>query len=223
MSNSLIPAGAANLPTKFNDDMFLDLAKSGNWLPRLQLYSSNSNEVKEGKFTMNHYGLTGLVKDQIKDLGTELEVLPLSWRPCAIRIGKVDGAVTSVYDNNDAEFKKIAAESELPNSGCFYGLQFLLYIPSEKRFVTFLFGSKSARPEAQNMRPLIGKVATMKSRVAKNKSFVWQVPVCVESSIPPSDVPDEAKMLEEIEKFQNPPKIIVETATPVGGAATREQ
>lgn len=203
-----------------SEETFLALAKAGDWLPRMQLFTANTKEVKADKVQMNQYGIV-IAKDVIREVGKEVNVCPIEWRPCAIRIGS--DAVDNVFDPNGAEFKAIMAESELEDSGCFFGLQFLLWVPSQKMFVTFLFGSKSARPEAGNMKPLIGKVATMKSRLAESKKFQWQVPVVIESSEPPSSVPDQTKLLEEIEKFRNPPVKVREKAEPVAGSTGREQ
>lgn len=210
-----------NIPSRFSDDTFAGLAKAGDWLPRMQLFTAKTKECERDLIPKNHYGIV-VQKDVLQDMGLEVDAVPCSWRPCAIRIGK-DG-VDNVFDNNSEDFKAIVAESEVQDSGCFYGLQFLLYVPAADKFVTFLFGTKSSRPEAGNMRPLIGKMATLKSRLASNTKFTWQTPVVIECSSEPSRVPTPEALAKEIEKFNNPPTKMREkaesTAETVGG---REQ
>jgi len=204
-----------------SDDVFNSMAKSGNWLPRLQLFGSKTKEAGAGKIQINHYGIV-LQKENIADVGLEVDVIPCAWRPCGIRIHK-DG-VDNYFDQNTDDFKKVMADSETQDSGCFYGLQFLLYVPLKKMFVTFLFGTKSSRPEAGNMRPLIGKMATLKSRLASNTRFNWQTPVVIECSTEPSSVPSPEELQTEIEKFNNPPVSAREKAEQVSSeAAGREQ
>src|SRR5438046_3164144 len=162
-------------------DVFDEIAKGGNFLKRMQFFSPKTQQVAEGKIAMNHFGLV-VQKDKLKDLGDSVDVIPLAWRACAIRLDKANNNVLSYFDHASEDFQKVVAESEVQDSGCFYGPQFLLWLPSEKSFASFMFGNKSSRPEAQNMRPLIGKPATLKWRVAKNKRFTWTVPTVIECS-----------------------------------------
>lgn len=209
------------VPSRFSEDTFAGLAKAGDWLPRMQLFTGKTKEVESDKIEKNHYGIV-VQKDVIQDVGLEVDVIPCGWRPCAIRISS-DG-VDNVFDHDSEDFRKIRVESEVQDSGCFFGLQFLLYVPIAGKFVTFLFGTKSSRPEAGNMKPLIGKMAKMTSRLAKNTKFVWQTPVVVESSSEPSQIPSPEQLQKELEKFNNPPTKVREKAEATADAsAGREQ
>ena len=65
-----------------DDDVFKAATKSGDYLPRLQLLTSNSEIVKDGKFPMNHFAI---VRDQNnQDIGESVDVLVVAWRAKAI-------------------------------------------------------------------------------------------------------------------------------------------
>src|SRR5215831_6237732 len=144
------------------DEAFDAISMAGSFLPRLQLFGGNSDAVKEQKIPIAHFGLVRS-KDQIEDLGVGVDVIPLSLRFAAMRLE--EGNVVSVYNPDNPEFKQIMADSEEPNSRCMYGPQFLVYIPHIKTFATFLFGSKTSRREGRNMKPLLRRGATLRSKL----------------------------------------------------------
>ena len=87
MSNkSIIPVENLTLAKHGSDEDFKAVASgSAGFLPRLQLFSGNSDMTKRGKIPIAHYGLvTG--RDSVDDLGPEVEILPVSWRPKAMRL-----------------------------------------------------------------------------------------------------------------------------------------
>lgn len=199
---------------KFGDDVFEIVSKVGDFLPRLQLMTSNSDQCKDGSFQVNHYGL---VKGKnIEDLGESIDILVLTFRPKAIEMGET---TICVYDpkpiNGRAtgEFARIAEKSEIPNSGCMFGPEFLVWIPSTKEFATFFMGSKSARNESPNVKRLLGKAATLKSQKLQNSRFVWYSPLATPCSTP-FELPGTAALAEVVQKFNNPPESEVEKVEP---------
>ena len=71
------------VPQDAGDEMFDQIANSGKYLPRLQMFGSKSDAVGAGKIGMAHFGLvTG--KDNIQDLGEEVQIVPVYWRPKAL-------------------------------------------------------------------------------------------------------------------------------------------
>lgn len=193
-------------PTQFFDDTeFLQMAKPG-FLPRLQLCGSNTELAKEGKINVAHYALVQS-SDSFKDLGKEVHIIPLAVRFCAIRSG--ESGMTTFYNPESPEFRQIIADSEDSDSGCFYGPQFLVYVPAVKELATFLFGSKTARPEARNLKPLIGHAATMRARLIKGQRFSWHVPQVLQCLIQ-LERPDISGYSEQIKKFKNPGESSIE-------------
>jgi hypothetical protein len=202
MTNTLIPA-EYNLPSNphDNDETFKSLVKSAGFPPRLQLFGGNSDMVKEGKIPIAHYGLvTG--KDDIKDLGDEVDLIPVRMRFKAVRIGGEEGAV-NYFDPKSEEFKKIVSDSETQNSGCMYGPEFLVWLPDDQKFATYFLNSASARREAPALRGLINQAATLKAKLVKTKKYKWHAPQVVACSTP-LDAPSEAELIEEVTRFVNP-------------------
>jgi hypothetical protein len=195
------------LPASKSDDAFAKATKTGDWLPRLQLMTANSDKVKSGEFPMNHYALIN--GQTLRDVGLTVDVLVIAWRPKAIEMGD---EIISVFDVNLPEFVRIQEKSEVKDSGCMYGPEFLLWVPQCKEFATFFMGSKSARREAPGVKARMLKGGTLKSQNVKTAKYSWQVPLCVPCSTP-FELPAEEGVAVEAEKFLNPPKSTVEKAT----------
>lgn len=213
MTDSLIPAGELSV-SKYSDKDFDAIAKGGNWIPRVQLQSAGSNLVKEDKIKQGYYALLK-DKENFLDLTNSFDCLVISWRPKAMRI---DGeTVISVQNPQSPEFEKIIAESETPDSGCMYGPEFLLWIKGASQFATFFMSSKTMRREAPNLKTLIGKAATIRSKLIKTQKFSWFGPVVGPCSTP-FDIPGLDEIKDQAQKFNNPSEKEVETAKDDGRA-----
>lgn len=183
---------------KYDDKAFNSMS-SGSFLPRLQLMSAASDLCKKGQFPINHYAfITG---QSHVDVGAEVDILVIAWRPKAMKIGGEDVLVS--YNPDSDLFRQIQVESNGKDSGCMYGPEFLVYIGSEKKFATLFLGSKSARKEGDNVRARLGKLATMKSQFIEWKSYAWQAPTCIACNTP-FDLPSTEEIMAEADKFNNP-------------------
>src|SRR4051794_32082637 len=82
---------------RFSAEDFNAVAKSSDFLRRLQLFGGNSDAVKTEKIAI---GTWGLVTDSetIEPLGKQVDVLVCAWRPKAMVIDKAEGAVLSYFD-----------------------------------------------------------------------------------------------------------------------------
>lgn len=189
---------------KFDDEDFSLSTKSGDWLPRLQLMTSNSEPCKGGKFPINHYAV--VEGQNFADLGETVDILVIAWRPKAIEIGD---EIITIHDPKHDEFKRIQAKSEEPNSGCMYGPEYLVWIPQSKQFVTYFMGSKSARRESPALRALLHNAATLKSHEVKTSKYTWYAPTVTQCSTP-FDLPEAEEIKKQVEKFNNPPETQVE-------------
>ena len=186
------------------DEVYSAVVSGSAFLPRLQLFIANSAMVKEDKIAQNHYGLV-IGKDQVDNLGKEVDVLLLSWRPRALDASDKSNIRASSDVTSDL-FKEIQENSKEKDSGCLYGPEFLIYIPAREKFATVLFGSISARNEARNVQPLIGKPCTFKSRLIKTPKYSWQSMIVTPCSTP-FMVPTKETMQEVIEEFLQPKEV----------------
>lgn len=207
MSNELVKLDdLGNLGIdKHSDDEWNAAASSSTFLPRIQLLTSNSEKCKTGEFPTNHYAL---IQDQKHDdLGNNVDVLLVTWRPKALEVGD---AVISVFDPNDAEFQRIQDRSmNEKDSGCMFGPEFLVWVPSVKRFATFFMGTKSARREAGNVKARLKQAATFGSQKIETKKYTWFAPQ-VSACSTPFDMPPRDELMSAVEQFNNPPKNDVE-------------
>lgn len=215
MSNQLVPQDLVEGPLSKD---FADVTAGAEYLPRLQLYGSKSDAVAEGKIGQGRYGL---VKDtEITDLGDEINVIVVSWRPKAVDVG--GDAPLIIHNAGDALFNEIKKKSFVRDSGCMYGPEFLVWIPSAGTFATYHMNSKTARREAKKMEPLLGCSATFKCKLIDppNSRHKWHGPVILPCSTP-VEAPPEAETRRQWSLFQNPPEPTVELAE--GGEDTDER
>jgi hypothetical protein len=144
-----------------------------------------------------------MVEDQtFHDLGKNVDVAVVAWRPKAIEMG---AQVISVHDPSHEEFKRIQdrANNE-QNSGCMYGPEFLVWIPSAGKCATYFMGSKSARRESPKIKALMRQAATIGSQHIETKKYDWYAPKITECSTPLQAPPVDA-LEAAVEMFNNPP------------------
>jgi hypothetical protein len=209
-AQALIPATEMGIvPSKYATDQAFDSVASAGYLPRLQLYGSGSDAVKQGLIGMAHYGLAR-GKDQVEDLTKEVAVVVIAWRPKALDL-RTPGQVISSYNPQSDLFKKITAVAGEKDSKCMFGPEFLVWVPTAKTFATFFFGSKTARREAPNMKGLIGNAALCKANYIKTSQYSWHGPLITPCS-QQLELPDPESIREEAFKFNNPPETEVEAA-----------
>jgi len=222
--NALVPTNFEQLPSTQigGDDLYTELAKGGDFLGRLQLYTKGK-AVNKGQIPPGHYGIPES-DDEIIDLGTSVSILPLARRPKAIDMTDSEALVIS-YDMQSPEFQRIQAKSAEPESHCQFGPSFLVYEQSQNRFLEFFCGNKSNRIEAKKLFPYLpltqaaidAKAAngenvadlaphdpipvTLKVKLAENKRGSWHVPVVSACAIPFDRVPTIKVIAREIERF----------------------
>jgi len=199
------------------------LADTEITLPRIlngQQLFTKGEAIDTGRIRPGHWGIPE-GESEIIDLTDSVDVLPLARRPKALDMSD-KSAVIANYDETSAEFKRIAARSMEQGSGCQYGVSFLVYERTSRRFLELFFGNKSSRPEAkklysyclinqadidrkaaagQDVTGLVphGPIAvTLKVRIAKNKKGSWHVPVVVKCSVPFQSVPSNETFVKEI-------------------------
>lgn len=217
MSSELVPFDAAALPTTelVSAEEMNELSKGVDYLQRFQLVTKGKY-VDTGKITPGHYGVPLPGGEEIEDLGTSVDILPLAVRAKALDMSDRD-AVVAVYDMNTPEFRDIKARSSEQNSGCMWGPSFLVVERSTARCYEFFMGTKSARAvsgDLVNFLPISEATAaaqgcdahgplpcTLTARYAKRGDWGWHVPVVNKCSEPFTNTPSVESLTEEIKKF----------------------
>lgn len=189
-------------------EQFDDMVSS--YLPRLQLFDSNSKQCKLKQVGQGNYGL--VVNGSITDLGDDIKLFIVSLRSKAMDL---NGGVRSYFDPKNVEFARIQARAKIKNSGCMCGPEFLVYVPDVRKFATFFMSSATLRREAPNVKSQLGKACTLRSHLIDDGKYTWYGPISSSCSVP-LEPPPADKMFAEIEKFKNPPVEEVETAEPSG-------
>lgn len=197
----LVPTDKLNagVPAK-QDELLGKMVQSGDFLPRVQLFGSNSAAVKDEKIGQGRFGF--VKGDDIVDLGKAVNVLPLSYRFKAMDISDRENII-NVHDPDSEEFQRIKASSDEQDSGCMWGVEYLIWVPEVGEFATIFLNSKSSRREAKPLRGMLGKGTTIESRLIKTSKYSWHAPKVVACSTP-FEPPEEEAMTKEIEKFNNP-------------------
>ena len=223
-TTAMVPVNLDQLPSTQlgTDDQFAELAKGGDYIGRMQLYTKSKANMKV-LIPSGHYGIPES-DEEIIDLGPSVDLLPLARRPKAIDMTDMEALVIS-YDMESEEFKRIATRSAEADSHCQYGPSFLVYERSTGRFLEFFCGNKSSRIEAKKLFPFLpltqadidAKAAagndvsdlkphgpipvTLKTKVAENRKGTWHVPVVVLCTSPFTKLPSGEVICREITKF----------------------
>jgi hypothetical protein len=187
-----------------DQDLLQELTVGGGFLPYVQLFTSNSDPVKEDKIRQGHYGL---VQDgNIIDLGKDTTFVVFTARARAFR-KESDGAITVSYDKKDPVYVEIGALQGTGVQGCMAGPEILIWVPSQKTFATFFCGSKTLKRASRKFKPFLGgKACRMRSELIDNGKHKWHGPIITVCSTPPTDLPTSEDAEDQVEKFKNPPK-----------------
>lgn len=200
---TLPTTAALQAASGYDADLFKEVGGTGflGFLPRLQLFSANASEVKRGKIDMANYGLIVGKEKKLTPLGKTLLVVPIAWRPKALYTKPKP--VLAYHNPKSKEFKDFKARAIADsNSGYMFGPEFLLYMGEEHGFVTFFFGSLSARNESPKMQALLPigtstayRPAMLTAQFIENKDYSWHAPQVTASSqaytVPDREVIDQ--------------------------------
>ena len=219
----MIAAGGSKYAT---DGTLATVTTAGDYLPYIQLMGSSSDLVKQSKFPMGHFAM--MKGKDVIDLGDNLDVVILGWRPKAMEFAS-DGLVVA-YNPENPEFIRIRDAALNGKRGFAFGAEYLVYMPDFDVVACYLLGNKSGRLESPNMIACFDQqretneyvVVEVKSDLAKNKKGdTWHVP-CVapsESALTKMIQPDALAPI--LEKFNNPKESEVETVEDDGDTRAR--
>ncbi len=221
-NTSLVPVDMSQLPSVQvgSDEVFDEMSQGGDFLGRLQLYSKGT-AINKGLIGVGRWGIPENA-EQIIDLGDKIDIIPFARRPKALDMSDKEAIITN-YDATSDEFKRIQSRSSEQNSGCMFGVSFLILERSSGRFLEFFCGTKSTRSEAKKIFPFLALTqpdiaargltgvephgplpCTLDIRLVERKSFSWHVPVVSKCSSPFTSVPAIERIAAEMTRFCNP-------------------
>jgi hypothetical protein len=210
-TGGLVPVVASSLPVStVNAEAYESLATSVDFLGRLQLYSKGA-AIMKGLIGSGEFGIPA-GDEKIIVLGPQLDALVLARRPKALDISDTKAIIQS-FDPGTDEFKRIAKQSGVKDSGCMYGVSFLFFERNSKRFLEYFAGTKTARGCCGDLFPFLPEShpadaeyltpVTMSSRLIEKGTYAWHAPVFNKCSTP-IDMPSQDRIAEEMTKFLNP-------------------
>lgn len=206
--NALVPLAELGIT---REDKALDALSGGDFLPRIMLMQSGSEQVKEGKIQQGHFALVADKANPI-DIGDMFDCLLLGRRPKATYLENLQ-IIDDVYDMDSPIFNRIKAASSVKEDGVsnMYGPEFLIYLTKEKRFATFFFSNPTLRREGGTASGLLGKAATFEKKLIKANNRSWFGAKVFECKTP-VELPSMEDMKAEVEKFKNPKPRVREEA-----------
>lgn len=216
--NSLIPAGQS-LPIQAYDDKDVDRLASSGWMPRIQLMDKGSAPVGDQLINQGRWAFIRN-KKSLDDLTNSFEGLCLARRPKALRIDR--SGILSVYDPKDPEFGKIETQSEIRDSGCSFGTEYLIWVRANRQYAHLFCNSKTSRNASVDLNNILKKWAAkeipapqvkFKCEQVSNNQYKWWAPIFVLETTPFSEMPPFDEVREQIQKFLNPPKNEQETVS----------
>ena len=197
--------------TPATTDEDFDALSSGAGYPRLSLFTSSSQEVKDGEFPANTYGLK--VGELLHELGKNIDIVVCAYRLTALHVSD-DAGFYSSHDAKSDLFKSIMeiADTQGYGSGAVYGQEFLVWVPQHKTFATLLCGSKTARNMAGGIKSLVGEVAAFSSKKIENKKYTWFGMTCTASNAVITETPSEDEYSSTLKKFTEDKGVPLELA-----------
>lgn len=223
MVNSLIQKESLGLDVPDDNDIE-SLTKTSVYLPQIRVYGSSTDAVKEGKMPMGHLGLY-ISSDSIVDLGEQFDSLALAWRPRSSSVGG-DSPINFYgqlvdskweYSKGFTDFKTRAMSKE---KGYLAGLEFLMYIPTLKKFALLFMGNPTLRREGANVKALIGCGVTLKVKLIKTTTYTWHGCDVFECTTP-FDLPSDNDIKDQMVEFRKPKDSNVEFVDEPQGSTGR--
>lgn len=175
-----------------------ELTKAGNYLSRIQLFQGGSKACKRQKIGAGNYGIPN--GDEVDDLGDRIDLLVFCYKSKALDTS--GETPVAAHDMESAEFKRIMDLADnTKDSGCMYGLEFLVFERSTGKFYTYFASSASARKEAGKMLPKDEILSITMTSLFIDKKFSWHVPVVKKCSTAFTNAPNLEQIKAQVEKF----------------------
>jgi len=122
----------ATVPAETDKAAIADLITATTYLQRLQLYSKG-NAVDRKLIAGGQWGVPQSA-DEITVIGESLDVLVLAYKPKALDLSNPKKPVSN-FDPTSDEFIRIKKQAGVKDSGCMYGISFLVFERSTKMYL----------------------------------------------------------------------------------------
>ena len=213
--NALIPIIGSQPDTSLEE--FKKEVSSSAFLPRIQIIDPKSKVAMNKLVPSGNYGLVR-AKDDADDLTDEIDIVICAWRWKALDLNGENPLV--IYDKDSDAFKEIQTKSEITNSKCMWGPEFLIWISSVKQYATYFCSGKTSRKESEKLFKLMQSFATLKVHLIETKNYSWYGPIVLACSTP-FDIPPVPEIQKQVDKFRNPE--VTEEPIAEGDGTNRER
>jgi len=203
------------------------IATSVSFIPSLRLGTSNSTAVKDEKVPMNTYFIAQK-KDEYSIIGKTVDCLVFGSKNKAL---DTLNDIICIFDEESDEFARIKADSEVQDSRCSWGVEFLLWEPTTGMFCSMFLNSKTSRNEIPAFRSCISRwqsgetdlpSLTLASKNVKfSNGYKAQIITTIACEAVFDALPDSAAIKEALDKFSNEKPRFTEKAEGEGSGRAR--
>lgn len=211
MSNEVVTTDCTSLTTTANSDLMSIVNSSSEYLPRVQLQIGNSTACQDGKIDVNHFALIN--EQQYHDLGKTVDIMVIAQRPKAMLIQDKQ-VVTITYDPKIVDGKTTGAFADIQAmdangvKGAMFGIEYLIYVPSAKKFATLYMGNKSTRRVSKAIMERMGRAATLVTKkITTRKGDTYFSTDSIDCSTP-FEQPTQEEIAKYVTLFANVPEYV---------------
>ena len=202
------------LPSATPVDVAKELGSTTGFLPYLVIVQGQSNlaappySINQGHFALRRR------KNDIEDMGAELDVYILDWRPKAMFSDRENNTIENQHDHENERFKEIQEAANVKVDGYFWGYEFLLLDCDSGEFMTLFCNNPTLRRASQEvLLPMIRNTVTIKAEPLDDGKYKWWGISCKESSAALKNELGQEELLEVVKNFKNPPQTVINDDT----------
>jgi hypothetical protein len=168
MSDALINLSEIGIQQDESKDL-AELERGSDFLPQLRVAGLNAKFVINKKVGAGNLCLY-FAADKIIDLSDTLDILVIAYRP-RVSIFMSDENPINYYDTTTEKFNEGKDKALSGEKNFTAGIEYLIYVPMVKEFALFYMGSATLRRESANVKALVGKAATLKTKLISSKKY----------------------------------------------------
>lgn len=201
-------SGRSAYPTALppNHELTKTIVQARSFLPLLRLMGASSKPVKTKKIGVDHFALTS--GENMEDLGTQVIAIAFAYRHAASILTQDPSTgkkkMYSNYDFPSAKFKEIEAEAEKKTDGYFWGFDFLVWLPKQKKFAILPLNNPTNRNSQPDFEARLGQVIVIDSQEIHTAKHDWSGIVCsgYQGALDPESEPSNDEVNVQLAKFQ---------------------
>jgi len=147
----------------------------GSFLGQMRIVSGSSDLAKKQKMPVGNWAYAK--SSTVQDLGEKVLAFVVAFIPKAT--DSSGGTFVVDFDNNSETYQNIKARSdaERTNQNLHYGVDFLVWLPARKEFVSLFCGSPSLRVAAETLLDFVQEPVAFGVELIEKPDFSYHVPV----------------------------------------------